>query len=790
MRRQLLGRWSRWNAGSLAVPPRQGVIRRHVATRVFCDDVRRRLDGRSARIRYPTGLSSSHWQCRPSSLIRWTSKLTSSSSSSAAAHSPSEDAYDVYRSQTIPSSAILSELQLESLHTRQNIGPERIARVHERIYQAWRRSQQLQSSLSEYGPTGTWKYRFVEEAPDDGFPKRIYQRICQDEHGQEIQQLVLELDPADSVLSLSLSVDESCIACLVEDTTTGQRQLRLRLIENDREILLGGMEGIVSLEWGATTLSEGGFHALYFVGTDELGRPDRILVSHVHSTALQFDEPELLIQSHDPAEIVHAQRTKGCEYISIHIMTKTSNEIYLSSGPDSLELVMERQPNVQYHLDVGEQGDVVMLISDRGSDYELFKTSIKSLPLDSHDTLRDVRNTSSSQQREAVITDMDLFRNYLVLYETSTITGYPQIRVQDRTSREITHSTTISLAPKLMQVSPAGNIFFGAESLRLVLENPFTPPTTYELDFSSLKLQPVNGGVSDESNFKQERIFVNSSDGTRVPMSIFYQSCGNVPIREEEEDASSWWDFNGSTGDRTLNEKHEETRPVLLIGYGSYGEAVSFGYDPSLVPLLEHGYVLAFAHTRGGGELGRTWYHAGRLHSKPKAIEDFLACAEHLTNRFRTNVSARGFSAAGIVLGAAVNQRPHLFKSLVMVNSFLDLCVTMGNPNLFLTAHEWEEFGNPEDDEQISGLIRSYCPVRNVASNTDSYPRCLLIGTLDDENVPWWNGTIFAKKVRDGMSRKDNVLLHIEEKGGHHLGPKRLEIAALEVAFLLNGENT
>jgi oligopeptidase B len=224
----------------------------------------------------------------------------------------------------------------------------------------------------------------------------------------------------------------------------------------------------------------------------------------------------------------------------------------------------------------------------------------------------------------------------------------------------------------------------------------------------------------------------------------------------------------------------------------SYGwkrwEAVNFGYDPALIPLLEQGYVLAFGHSRGGGELGRTWYHAGRLHAKPNAINDFLACAEHLHNRFQSKVSVRGFSAAGIVLGAAVNQRPDLFESLVLTNPFLDLYSTMVNPSLYLTAHEWDEFGNPQDDEGIDRLIRSYCPIRNVASNTDSYPRCLLIGTLDDENVPWWNPTIFAKKVRDGMSDKDNVLLHIEERGGHHLGPKRLEVSALEVAFLLNGE--
>jgi oligopeptidase B len=626
--------------------------------------------------------------------------------------------------------------------------------------------------------------------------KRRYQRTWwhDDGHGlDEIEQSIFELEPTDTVLSMSLSVDESCLACLVEDATTGQRQVRLHHIESNRQVSLDMGRRIVGVEWGgASSALGGGIHALYFVETDEQGRPDRVLRSHVHSTVLHMiDEPQLLIRSYDPSEMVVAQRTKGCEFISIQIMTKTSNEIYLSSaGQSSLQLVMQRQPNVQYHLDVGEHGDIVMLLSDQGRDYELLEASTKSLPLDPEETLRKVR--TASPEKQAVITDMDLFRNYLVLYETSTTTGYPQIRIQDRESRNSSHSTTIPLEPKVVQVCPTGNVFFGATSLRLIIENPCTPPTTYELDFSSLDLKPVNGSTSLESsrNVKQERVFVPSSDGTSIPMSLFYQGDGGDAAmksgEEVREEASPWWSFLGSTGGETS--KKQESRPVLLMGYGSYGEAVNFGYDPALIPLLEQGYVLAFGHSRGGGELGRTWYHAGRLHAKPNAINDFLACAEHLHNRFQSKVSVRGFSAAGIVLGAAVNQRPDLFESLVLTNPFLDLYSTMVNPSLYLTAHEWDEFGNPQDDEGIDRLIRSYCPIRNVASNTDSYPRCLLIGTLDDENVPWWKPTIFAKKVRDGMSDKDNVLLHIEERGGHHLGPKRLEVSALEVAFLLNGE--
>lgn len=224
------------------------------------------------------------------------------------------------------------------------------------------------------------------------------------------------------------------------------------------------------------------------------------------------------------------------------------------------------------------------------------------------------------------------------------------------------------------------------------------------------------------------------------------------------------------------------------MGYGAYGEPVNMGYDPCLLPLLEQGYVLAFAHTRGGGELGKAWYHAGRREHKLKVVEDFLACAEYVRDRWKGTLTARGFSAAGVMMGAAVNRRPELFDNLILTNPFLDLYATMIDPNQFLTAHEWDEFGNPLRDPPMDKLLRSYCPILNVSSNTDGYPRCLLIGTLDDDKVPFWNPTIFAKKIRDRMTSneaKDRIFLHLEGQGGHHLGQQRLQISAMELAFIL-----
>jgi protease II len=725
-----------------------------------------------------------------------------------------EDPYDKYRQSGSGSlsSHILAELQLETLHTRRRIDTELLQKTQQDVQNAWNRQR---APPPEPGPTGTWLYGFIEEPPSteeyssssasaSASPRRIYQRTWNDDRGQETAQVVLELEPHDEVLSLSLSVDESCIASLVENATTGQRQIRLRHIETDRQSTLefvgdnGNLyHSLVGLEWGP--MLEGDVHSLYFVGTDEQGRPDRVLVSTVQSNVLYVDEPQLMIHSQDPAEIVDVQRTKGCEFVSIHAMTKTSNEIYLSSGPSSLQLVLPRQDNIQYHLDVGDQGDIVMLVSDNGSEYRLVETSVGSLPMDPQ-TVTSLETFTNAVNREAVITDMDLFRDFLVLYETSTETGCPQITIQDRGSKETSHSVTIPLTSSndntpCIQVSPAGNICFGATSLRLLVETPVTPSATYELDFqsNSLLVPVVASDTAHSMPHKQERVFVSSRDGTKVPMSLFYRQ------DTVEEKSSTWWDWFGSGSSASTSSdagsntdsSSEETRPVVLIGYGAYGESVNMCYDPGLVPLLEQGYVLAFAHTRGGGELGKAWYHAGRREGKPKVIEDFEACAAYVRDRWKGKVTAKGFSAAGVMMGAAVNQRPELFDNLVLTNPFLDVYATMTNPNLFLTAHEWDEFGNPLREPKMDQLLQSYCPIINVVSNTDEYPRCLLIGTLDDDNVPFWNPTIFAKKVRDQMTKnkdKDKIFLHIEEQGGHHLGQHRLQVSSMELAFILDKE--
>jgi oligopeptidase B len=218
------------------------------------------------------------------------------------------------------------------------------------------------------------------------------------------------------------------------------------------------------------------------------------------------------------------------------------------------------------------------------------------------------------------------------------------------------------------------------------------------------------------------------------------------------------------------------------------------------VPLLNRGFVIAYAHTRGGGELGRAWYRAGRLYEKERAIEDYIACAAALSGSLgiadQQSLTAKAFSAGGVIVTAAVNRHPSLFGSMVLTNPFLDVMTSMTNTELSLTEHEWDEWGDSVRDDNAARSISGYCPMSNIRSQ--EYPKMLLVGTMDDANVPFWHPLTFCFKIRKALSQytgadlngcSRQVLLHIEPSGGHHLHGTQLDVAAMEASFIMGCVN-
>jgi oligopeptidase B len=468
--------------------------------------------------------------------------------------------------------------------------------------------------------------------------------------------------------------------------------------------------------------------------------------------------------------------------IPLHIFrTQTANETYLL-GPSyketGMQLVRAFEQGVQYHIDVGTRNDVVLLVSRDEKDESITDSSYLNLEYSLGETTVDFLPIEDDWGRNLVVlktgyvmTDMDLFQDFVVVYERSTLDARQRIRLTERLSSREEWIVPIPEADAYVAVlSPAGNMHYESDSVRFFLESPAEPRKTYEYHVPSRRLSLLSKDRSGEADIVQERTVVSSQDGTLVPLTLVYRK-------------------------ETQNSKATEALPAVLIGYGAYGQSVNLAFDPATRPLLDRGFLLAYAHTRGGGELGKSWHRRGRLYEKGRAVDDYLACAEALTNYTLVDkpvrLAARAFSAGGVIAGAAVNRRPDLFSAAALTNPFLDVEATLKNESLHLTRHEWDEYGNPLDDALAANTIASYCPVAN-ANGGQHLPKFLLIGTMDDKEVPVWNPVVFGKKAREqARGRPDtDVLLYIVGQGGHRLVGARSHVAALEVAFILRSMNT
>ena len=199
--------------------------------------------------------------------------------------------------------------------------------------------------------------------------------------------------------------------------------------------------------------------------------------------------------------------------------------------------------------------------------------------------------------------------------------------------------------------------------------------------------------------------------------------------------------------------------------------------------------TFAIAHVRGGGEMGRHWYDGGKLGAKKNSFSDLVACAEHLVAEGIADpkrLAIRGGSAGGLLVGAALNLRPDLFRAVVAEVPFVDVINTMLDASLPLTIGEWEEWGNPEIEEQY-GWMSAYAPYENIRAC--AYPRVLVTAGLNDPRVQFWEPAKWVAALREETTGQEPFLLKTEMGAGHG-GPSGRYDAwkdeALVIAFLLD----
>jgi oligopeptidase B len=235
--------------------------------------------------------------------------------------------------------------------------------------------------------------------------------------------------------------------------------------------------------------------------------------------------------------------------------------------------------------------------------------------------------------------------------------------------------------------------------------------------------------------------------------------------------------------------------PLLLYGYGSYGYSIESTFASSRLSLLDRGFVYAVAHIRGGEELGRQWYDDGKMLNKKNTFYDFIDCGEYLISENYTshnNMFALGGSAGGLLIGAVINFRPDLFKGVIAAVPFVDVVTTMLDESIPLTTSEYDEWGNPNDDNYYNYML-SYSPYDQVEEK--KYPAMLVTTGLHDSQVQYWEPAKWVAKLRELKTDDNPLLLQTNMDFGHGGASGRFEQykeTALEYAFMLmlnGGEN-
>jgi prolyl oligopeptidase len=260
------------------------------------------------------------------------------------------------------------------------------------------------------------------------------------------------------------------------------------------------------------------------------------------------------------------------------------------------------------------------------------------------------------------------------------------------------------------------------------------------------------------AEYEVEQVFYPSKDGTQVSMFLVHKK---------------GLEKNGAA-------------PTYLSGYGGFNIAITPRFSPSLYPWLERGGLVAMPNLRGGGEYGETWHQSGMLANKQNVFDDFIAAAEWLVKEKWTSpakLAASGRSNGGLLVGAAMTQRPDLFGAIVCGVPLLD----MTRYHLFGIGKAWvPEYGDPEKPEDLK-VLAAYSPYHRLQANT-SYPALLMLSADSDDRVDPMHARKFTAAV-EAVSRGKKPLLRIETKAGHgggDLRKKAVELAADELAFLLD----
>lgn len=546
-----------------------------------------------------------------------------------------------------------------------------------------------------------------------------------------------------SVGAFEPSDDGNLLAYTVDNI--GYRQYTLRIKDlRTGSLLADTAERVDSVRWAADNKT------IFYVTEDAVTKRSNKFFRHTlgdTTSQLVYEEPDELFG-------IGVSRTRDRKFILLEAASKTSTEMRYMAADEplgALAAVQRREPDHEY--DAEHAGNLFYIRTNKGA------TNFRVVT--APDTDPQERNWKEliAHRPDVKIAGAEPFAKHLVLAEWEN--GLQQIEIVDLETQQ---RRLVGFPEPVYAADLGQNYVFDTSVVRYNYQSLVTPSSVFDYDMNTqastlVKQTEVPGGF-DRANYVSERVVATASDGTKIPISVVFPK----------------------------GAKRDGSAPMLLYAYGSYGVSLAPTFSPTRLTLLDRGLVYAIAHVRGGGELGEPWRDAGRMMNKMNTFTDFIACAEYLEQEHYTSkdrLVIQGGSAGGMLVGGVVNMRPDLFKAAIAQVPFVDVLNTMLDASLPLTTSEYIEWGNPNEKPAYDYMAR-YSPYDNVKAQ--AYPAMLVKTSLNDSQVPYWEGAKFVAKLRTLKIEGNPVLLKVNFGAGHGGASGRydaLHETAFNFAFVL-----
>ncbi len=547
--------------------------------------------------------------------------------------------------------------------------------------------------------------------------------------------------------AISVSKDGRLLAYSIDDNGSERFTVRIKDLATG-EHLPDEIPGTLSaLVWVA------GDTGLIYSLANEQWRTDN---ARLHWLGQPLDEDIELYHEDDEGFRVSASLSAAEDWVIVSAGDHETSEVRLIPAADPLAspiLVRPREKGVEYDVDVRPEDGGHVLYIHANDTHENFRLATAPLASPAEWTTL-IEGTDAFY-----LTGFELFRDFYIVEGRLGGLDRLEIRYYDDPAR----IEPIEFPEASYSAGTGNNPEYEQMVIRLSYESMVSPASTYDFHIAErrlelLKVQEIPSGYEREL-YATERLEITARDGTPIPVSIMYRKDRQSP------------------------------GPLHLYGYGAYGISIDPGFSTTRLSLVDRGFAYAIAHIRGGDDLGRAWYKAGKLEQRTNTFTDFVDVARGLIERGYTEagrISISGGSAGGELMGAVINSDPELWGAVVAHVPFVDVLATMLDASLPLTPGEWPEWGNPIEDREAFELIRSYSPYDNVRAQ--AYPPLLVTAGLNDPRVTYWEPAKWVARLRE-LKTDDNELLLKTNMGAGHGGKsgrfESLRETAEEFAFIL-----